>query len=169
MADSHPTYRLLQGVPTEDCEALLERAEERSYAEGQTVVEEGQDQDGLYMLRDGAVEVLRRGDEPGGLEGEGAAESLTRFSTGNFFGDLSVFDPGPASASVRTIKASQIVYLHRDELLAYLDEHPKAAVAFYRNLLSELATRLRRLDQKLVERILWVQGGERENRGGTPA
>lgn len=156
MADGHAKYRLLAGIPSEDCQQLLAKAKEHAYDEGDIVLEEGTKQDSLYLIEEGGVEVLKVGSEPGGSEGAGVEESLTRLSAGNFFGDLSVFDPGPASASVRTTRPTRLLVLAGQDVIDFLRAHPVPAVRFYRNLLSELATRLRRLDQKLVQRIAWV-------------
>lgn len=160
-------YRLFAEMEEQDRASLLDLAEQRSYGADQVVVREGEPHEGLFLISDGAVEVLRLGEEPGGAEGLGVEESLTRFSTGNFFGDLSVFDPGPASASVRTTRPTRILLIRREILLDFLDSHPQAAIRIYRNLLSELATRLRRLDQKLVERIVWVHEEGRGMQGGS--
>lgn len=158
-------YRLFAGIPPQGVEGLLKAGRIRSYKKGDEVLSEGQDHDGLFLIESGGVEVFRAGEEPGGSEGTGVEESLTRFRTGNFFGELAVFDPAPASASVRTTQDSALIKIPREALRSFLAQEPAVAVRFYRNLLSELATRLRKLDQKLIERIVWVHE-PRENMEG---
>jgi CRP-like cAMP-binding protein len=159
-------FRLLADVPPEDQKDLLELARERQFQAYEEVVREGEPHEGLFIIQEGSVEVFRMGEEPGGSEGLGVEESLTRFNAGNFFGDLVVFDPGPASASVRTTRPSKILLLPREKFLDFLDSRPKAAIRIYRNILSEMAMRLRRIDAKLVERIVWVQEGSESAEGG---
>lgn len=166
MERGQPTFRLLADVPPEDQQDLLALAKERRYQAHEEVLQEGQPHEGLFLIEEGSVEVFRMGEEPGGSEGLGVEESLTRFNAGNFFGDLVVFDPGPASASVRTTRPSKILLLPREKFLEFLDSRPRAAVRIYRNILSEMALRLRRIDAKLVERVVWVQEGTGSAEGG---
>jgi len=161
-----PTFRLLADVSPEDQQDLLELARDRRYEAWEEVVREGQPHEGLYLIEEGSVEVFRTGEEPGGSEGLGVEESLTRFNAGNFFGDLVVFDPGPASATVRTTRPSKILLLPGEKFLEFLDSRPRAAIRIYRNILSEMALRLRRIDAKLVERIVWVHEGTEAAEGG---
>lgn len=158
--------RLLADLAPEDREALVELARDKVYGPGEMVVREGEPHEGLYLISEGQVEVIRMGEEPGGSEGMGIEEALTRISTGNFFGDLSVFDEGPATATVRTTRDCRVLLFPRDRLFEYLDSHPAAAVRLYRNILKEMAIRLRRLDAKLVERIVWVQKQAEAKEGG---
>jgi CRP-like cAMP-binding protein len=159
-------FRLLTDVAQEDQEALLALARDKVYGPGELVVREGEPHEGLYLIEEGSVEVVRTGEEPGGSEGMGVEEALTRLGAGNFFGDLSVFDEGLATATVRTARECKILLLPRERFLGFLDAHPRAAVRLYRNIIREMATRLRRLDAKLVERIVWVQREAELNKGG---
>ena len=68
----------------------------------QNLIDEGSDLNRLYILASGELSVRRQGQHQ---EAE-----LARLKPGDTFGEISVFDPGPTSASVRPTQATSISY-----------------------------------------------------------
>ena len=73
------------------------------------------------------------------------SDELARFGPGDFFGELSVIDQQPRTASAFAIGHTSCLALASWDLVAVLEREPRLAM----NLLKELAGRLRRADVQL--------------------
>jgi cAMP-dependent protein kinase regulator len=109
---------------------LAERAETRTVEAGTDVVREGDAGDAFYVVGDGEVVVTKRGTE------------VARLGRGSYFGELSLLDPAPRSATVTAASTVTVVGLHRDAFRATLDEIPTVRDA----LLTGMARRLHEVD-----------------------
>lgn len=133
----------------------------RSYQHGALVCNQQEPGDALFIIAHGSVRVV--------LYGESGKEiTLAVLQTGDFFGEMSLLDGQPRSASVVTTEPSLLVVLKRDDFRQHLLENPATALA----VLEELSQRLRRADKIIgslammdvygrVARML-VEMGERE-------
>jgi len=112
-----------------------------------TIITEGQEGRSMYIVVSGKVSVHLRGQE------------LARLDKGTCFGEMSVFDAEPRSASVTTIEPSQCLVLTQQQLYDAIDETPGIAV----NIIRLLSRRIRELNRDLnTKRYLhhrepWVQ------------
>ena len=117
--------------------AGLERlASRRSYAEGEVIVSEAEPGDALYVLARGKVKVV--------LYGESGREVILSIfkEPGDFFGEMSLLDGEPRSATVTAMEPSSLAILSRVDFQAHLARHPGVAV----QVMTELCRRLRRAD-----------------------
>jgi len=117
--------------------AGLERAaRRRSYAEGEVIVSEAERGDALYVLARGKVKVV--------LYGESGREVILSIfkEAGDFFGEMSLLDDEPRSATVTAMEPSTLVVLSRADFQTHLVRHPRVAV----QVMTELSRRLRRAD-----------------------
>jgi CRP-like cAMP-binding protein len=102
--------------------------------EGATLVQEGAAGTVFYLILDGAVKVVRKG------------RTVARLGPGNFFGELSLLDGGPRTASVITEAPSQFLTLPRSSLRAALRSDGRLAL----RILETMAGRVRQLERPLV-------------------
>jgi CRP-like cAMP-binding protein len=117
--------------------AALERlAEPREYGEGAVILAQADRGDALYVLVRGKVKVV--------LYGESGREIILSIfkSPGDFFGEMSLLDDEPRSASVIAAEPSRLLVLWRRDFHAHLERHPRTAL----RVLTELSRRLRRAD-----------------------
>ncbi len=98
----------------------------------------GQDDvgDALYIIRSGRVKVVLYGES-------GREVILTIFRDGDFFGEMSLLDGRPRSASVIAQEKSQVLRLSREDFALHLQEYPNTAL----KVLSEMCKRLRHADE----------------------
>ncbi len=117
--------------------AALERlADVREYRDGATVVSQEDAGDALFVLVSGKVKVVLYGDS-------GREIILSIFKTpGDFFGEMSLLDNEPRSASVIAAERSRLLVLSRKDFQAHIESHPRTAL----RVLTELSRRLRRAD-----------------------
>ena len=85
---------LFEGLSEAEINGLLECAEVDDFADGQTVVEEGSLGDAIFLLCDGKLSIST-------CDAQGRKVELAQLDQrGAFFGEISIADPGPRSATV---------------------------------------------------------------------
>jgi CRP/FNR family transcriptional regulator, cyclic AMP receptor protein len=126
---------------------LLDEAERTALAEqldvvrvpaGQTVFNHGDPGDQLYIIRDGEVEVFFK-------DNTGQRIVLEHADRGHFFGEISLLDGGPRTASVLVTRDLEALRLDRGNLDRFLKSHPAAAM----DLLAATGRRLRHTAERL--------------------
>jgi CRP/FNR family cyclic AMP-dependent transcriptional regulator len=117
--------------------ALAEAARLCGYPQDVAIVEEGtraedaEDGDSLYVIVDGRVRVVR--------ERDGDEHRLAELGPGDFFGEMSLLDGRPRSATVVAEEDTQCLVLARWDLLRTMRRDPEVAI----RMLSVMSERLR--------------------------
>ncbi|HWE97087.1 MAG TPA: cyclic nucleotide-binding domain-containing protein [Tepidisphaeraceae bacterium] len=93
----------------------------REYAANHPVVWIGEQGDEFYVVQSGKV-VITCPDE------SGKEVTLATMGPGHFFGELSLLDGGPRTATVRTLSDTTLLVLGRDDFLRFLQKHPLVAI-----------------------------------------
>ncbi|MBD1923232.1 Crp/Fnr family transcriptional regulator [Microcoleus sp. FACHB-831] len=107
--------------------------DELSYPAQHTIFTEGQEGRSLYIVVSGRVRV-HIGDR-----------QLAQLDQGATFGEMSLFDAEPRSASVTTLESCECLMLTQQQLYDAIDETPGIAV----NIIRLLSRRIRELNQKI--------------------
>jgi uncharacterized membrane protein len=97
----------------------------------------------MYVVQSGAVQVFL----PGSAK-DAAPVELKALRTGEYFGELALFDDKPRSASVRALVDTVLLELTREELGEHLGRSTRAAMT----ILREMAERLRETNALLTQR-----------------
>jgi CRP-like cAMP-binding protein len=103
----------------------------------------------LYIMIEGAVKASLQNDE-------GQELVLATFRKGDFFGEMSLLDGRPRSATVIAVDDSVLAVLRREKFLEAVKGDPMMAI----ELLSALVQRLRMTDE-MVESIAFLDVGQR--------
>jgi CRP/FNR family cyclic AMP-dependent transcriptional regulator len=142
-ADLIAEIPLFQGLSDEDREALAERLTEKRFGSGDMVFSQGDMGSSMYVVQAGAVQIYLPG------HGHGSPVlPLKDLRTGEYFGELAIFDDKPRSASVRAVVDTVLLELTREELAEHLGRSKTAAMT----ILSEMAARLRETNAMLSQR-----------------
>ncbi|MDF0552795.1 Crp/Fnr family transcriptional regulator [Kamptonema sp. UHCC 0994] len=107
--------------------------DELSFPSKYSIFTEGQEGRSLYIVVSGKVRV-HIGDR-----------DLAQLEQGTFFGEMSLFDAEPRSASITTIEKCECLMLTQMQLYDAIDETPGIAV----NIIRLLSRRIRELNQKI--------------------
>jgi CRP/FNR family cyclic AMP-dependent transcriptional regulator len=134
---------LFQGLADEDCEALASRLSEKSLRAGDVVFRQGDAGSSMYIVRSGTVQIYLSEAEV-----QTQAVILKDLRTGEFFGELALFDDKPRSASARAVVDTLLLELTREDLAEHLGHSKRAAMA----ILREMAERLRETNAMLSHR-----------------
>ncbi len=92
---------------------LVRRAEKA----GKTIVKEGDPGDSMFIVSTGEVEATREGADP--------PVKLARFRDGDFFGEMAVLSGEPRTATVTTVRNTELLELSRDDLNTICSRHPE--------------------------------------------
>ncbi len=122
--------------------ALYESMNRIELLRGKAVFHEGDLGDRLYLIDSGSVKLGRR--SPDGRE-----NLLSVLGPGEMFGELSLFDPGPRTATATAVNDALLLELSHDKLIMYLERYPAVA----KHLLEALARRLRRTNETLSDLV----------------
>jgi CRP/FNR family transcriptional regulator, cyclic AMP receptor protein len=114
---------------------------------GERIIEEGVAPTAFYIVADGVVHVRRRANTREML--------LARLGAGSFFGEINLFDPGLATASIYAIKTTRLAVINYDRFRKYMDEHPTAGCKIACALMREMSQRLRATSARLVNSVFW--------------
>jgi uncharacterized membrane protein len=133
---------LFEGLSPEDCDALGARLTERKFTPGELVFQRGDGGSSMYVVLSGAARIF--------LPGDTAEERVVvkEARAGEYFGELSLFDDKPRSASVDVAMDTVLLELTREVFVDHLQKSPAAAMA----ILSEMAERLRETNALLSQR-----------------
>lgn len=127
------TAPLFRELSEEAAEALTTSMQEVQLPRGDILFEEGDTGDAVYVVLEGKVKLGRTAPD-------GRESLLAILGPGQMFGELSLFDPGPRSATVSAVTDTVLLTLSHEGLLEWITGRPEVA----RGLLSQLASRLRR-------------------------
>jgi uncharacterized membrane protein len=142
-ADLLAQIPLFEGLSDEDREALAQRLAEKNFAVDEMVFSKGDQGSSMYIVLTGAVQIFLPPPDK-----DTPPVVLKDVRTGEYFGELSLFDDKPRSASVRATVDTVLLELTRDELGEHLHKSKSAALA----ILSEMANRLRETNAMLSQR-----------------
>jgi CRP-like cAMP-binding protein len=131
---------LFASLAPEDQRLLARLVQSRSYKPRQVVVWEGQTNGGLFAVVSGFLKAVTS-------DADGHDVVLSIMGKGEVFGELSVLDGKPRSASVISLDDSELAIIERAPLLHLLESSPKLAVS----LLGILAARVRNLTHRCEE------------------
>ena len=101
-----------------------------AFKAGDTIISEGDEGDTAFFIVAGSVDVII---------GQGAeARSVGTLKEGEVFGEMSLIEPGPRSATVRAATDVECLATSYEEFIAAIEDHPERAVAFMKTLVRRL-------------------------------
>ena len=110
---------------------------------GETFIQAGSSQDRLSLVLRGPLHVV--------ADAGGRVLLLATVGEGDALGEINLFDPAAASASVVARGDCLIWSMTRGEMDALAAADPEAAMSVMRGLLRQLSSRVRRMNEKLAE------------------
>ena len=118
-------------------------AEEVNFEDDAVIFKEGDSGDTLYVVVNGRVGLERTA--------EGKSESVARLATlesRQYFGEMSIFDQAPRSASAIAIGQTLLLSIRREPLIALVEGDPSLAL----ELIGVLSQRLREANEEIARK-----------------
>jgi CRP-like cAMP-binding protein len=120
------------GLSAEDLQGIVEIGTPVIFEAGQSIVEEGDPADGMYVILDGEARV-----DVGGR--------FHILKAGDFFGEMALIAPSKRMATVKAEQSVAALKIPADDFQTFLLEHPSVAVA----MLKAIVLRLREVEQRI--------------------
>jgi CRP-like cAMP-binding protein len=133
---------LFQGVDPESVEALAGEFEIMDAPRGTILFSEGEPGESLYIVLAGKVKLGRRSSD-------GRENLVAVMGPSDQFGELSLFDPGPRTATATVVTDARLARLPKSALQTWVRDRPQIAM----QLLRVVARRLRRTNTMLADLI----------------
>ncbi len=108
----------------------------------QPIIHEGAEQSSLYFVISGKLHAQ--------TETDGRRVLLGRLSAGDIIGEVNIFDPGTASATVVPTEFSQLWRLDRFMFDDIVEKEPAVAVKLLTSIATQLSHRLRETNEKVT-------------------
>jgi len=126
----------------EERETLARMMDARTFKQGETIFEYGDQGGEIHIVREGRVEVFLENTD-------GQKIVVGENERGDVLGELSFLDGGPRSASARAVEDTETLAMDRDRLLEFINKHPHAAL----DLLTVVGRRLRSTNELLRTQV----------------
>jgi len=136
-----PLFRLLN---RNELQALHYITQERQFAAGQEIFQEGAPGDGVYFVKSGLVEISA---------GKAKRHVFSRLGPGEVFGEMAVIEHRPRSAAASAAVATEVFFLPRGEMLTFIERSPGLAFA----LLQQISHRLREFNQLHLQELVQAE------------
>lgn len=119
-------------------DAILRLTRRRKYRKDEVIFHENEAGDTLFIILHGRVKVAIFGDD-------GKEVTLSILSEGDFFGEMSLLDSEPRSATTIAEEECELLALQRDDFTRAMAEDPGVSAA----LIQVLADRLRKANHQI--------------------
>ena len=126
-------------VPETDLLEIASITTEKQYEPGDIIIEENSSADTFYIIFSGKVEILKQFED-------GEEVVLGVYSNGEFFGEMSILDEGPRSATAKAVEPTILLHVSYNDFEQVLAFAPRIAFA----IMKELSSRLRQTSALLV-------------------
>lgn len=129
-----------------DRDGLHKIARERSFPSGAQIFKEGDTGDGVYIVKEGEVEISV-------AMNENIRRTFAHIRPGEMFGEMAVLELKPRSATATAAAQTDVYFIPRTELLDMLGRSPALAL----ELLREISQRLREFNHRYMEETLQAE------------
>ncbi|MEZ4287943.1 MAG: cyclic nucleotide-binding domain-containing protein [Polyangiales bacterium] len=136
---------LFAGMPTETLERLANELSVHRCEVGQPIVKEGATTPEMFVVIGGELEVVKSSKPEGDVR-------VALLGPGDWFGEMSILDVQPRSASVRALAPTMLIRIGPDDIEQKLYRQDlKAYAIFMMNIARELSRKLRVADGILAQ------------------
>jgi uncharacterized membrane protein len=132
---------LFESLEEEDLTALAGKLRESRVEAGTTIFSQGDEGDAMYVIEEGAVDIVA---------GSGKQKvTLTSLFKSQYFGELSLLDGAPRSATASAARASSLLALDRDDFIDFVKKRPEAALS----IMHEVGERIRATNELMTRTV----------------
>ena len=140
-AQSLARVPLFKRLEPHELEHLAEEIDQVNYKAGETIFNEHDRGDALYILEEGNVRIWVYDDDVKEV-------TLAQLKPGDFFGELAVLDRGERTSSATAVTDIHLHRLSSDDFQKFLTDHPDAAI----DVICEIAQRMRQTNLLVSQR-----------------
>jgi len=138
--------RLFEGLIPEEIDMLAELTQKKTYQPGEVVFEQGDIGDSLFLLVEGQVDVVQKRQDD-------SEHVIALLEAPAFFGEMSLIDKEYRSATIRAKTEAVLLSLTNENLHSFARAYKNGFTLVVINIARVLSSRLREMNQKLIERM----------------
>ena len=132
---------LFESMEEADLVALGNKLTQRAFAEGDLIFAQGDEGDAMYLIEEGAVDIVA---------GSGSQRVvLASLFAGQYFGELSLLDGAPRSATAIASRPTRATQLERDDFVEFVKKRPEAALS----IMHEIGERMRATNELMTRTV----------------
>jgi CRP/FNR family cyclic AMP-dependent transcriptional regulator len=132
---------LFKRLEPEELEHLAGEVDQVNFKAGETIFNEHDRGDALYILEEGTVRIWVYDEDVKDV-------TLAELKPGDFFGELAVLDRGERSSSATAVSDIHLHRLSSDDFQQFLIDHPEASI----DVICEIAQRMRQTNLLVTQR-----------------
>jgi CRP-like cAMP-binding protein len=136
--------QLLFGLSESQLQMLIDVAEEKVFTAGETIFREGEMGDSLVIIISGKVDLIK-------MKKDGSEVILATYSKGAFFGEMTLINVEPRSATIRATEDTEVVFLKNTALGDIFQTDRELFIVLLINMTRILSKRLRQSNDRLIE------------------
>ena len=130
---------LFEGLEAPELMKVLRIVYKERFADGETIIERGEDAERMFMILDGEVSLRIDGEE------------IAQAGPGDHFGELALFSEGDRSADAVAVGEVELLTVPSDQFRTLVEvDELELGNKLFRNLLREAASRIRQTNMKLL-------------------
>jgi len=141
---------ILRELDDEERAAFARLLSFRECKAGERILQEGAPVSAFSIVCEGVVHVRRLAQKREML--------LARLGPGAFFGEINLFDPGVATASIYAVKAARLAVVDYETFRGFMSGNPALGYKIVSAMMREMARRLRLISARLVNAVYWSSG-----------
>jgi uncharacterized membrane protein len=141
-AESLKRVSLFKRLEADELENLAAAVDQVNYKSGETIFNESDRGDALYVIDSGSVRIWV-------LDEDIKPVTLAELKEGDFFGELAVLDRGPRSTNATAIDDTELHRLSSDDFQSFLLQHPETSI----DVICEIGARMRQTNTLVTNRV----------------
>ena len=118
----------------------------------QIIMESGKPHHSMFFICSGSVRIYLRGEQ---IPHKSLHPGISDFTTGEFFGELGLFNDSSGNAEVITTARTELIEVNLKSFEKYLENHPDMAFIVLKDILKVLIKRMRHTDQSIIKLLNW--------------
>ena len=141
-AESLSRVTFFKRLERDELERLATRVEQVNFRAGETIFNENDKGDALYVVDRGSVRIWV-------IDEDAEPVTLSELVDGEFFGELAVLDRGQRSTNASAITDTSLHRLSSDDFQQFLMQHPEASI----DVICAIGARIRQTNALVTNRV----------------
>jgi diguanylate cyclase (GGDEF)-like protein len=142
------TVGMLSSLKISELHQVSQHLELLRFGKGDIIFREKEDGNELFIIKSGATSVRIHVQD-------GTEKEIALLKTGEFFGEMAIFENAPRSATCIAAEDCEILRMNKEDFFSLMKNHPHAAISIMKNMLNKTTDRLNSSGQFITQMVKW--------------
>ncbi|MFC1670261.1 diguanylate cyclase [Spirochaetota bacterium] len=147
-ADFLKQVNILSSLSKNEINKIINYFNTVNIKKGEILFEQGDEGNAMYIVKEGKI--ISTIKLPDGKE-----QQVAEFGRGDFFGDMSIIEQAPRSATCKATDHSSLFEIDEGEFFGLMDLNPNIAIKIMHKMLNIITSRLRNANDFVVDMVNW--------------